>query len=176
LRDAAQVLLHRRRKHFPQGKPMQISSSTLYPFQTQQKPAAISPLPSTSSSSASQSALANGIGTYDFTNMTPNQMQAASQALAASGKISSTDAIRMQLFGMPLGKLVDGKFQPLTQAERDSYANTPVNYMQLFQSNMAFLQQNGMASDPKAGYASDQAILSAMQGAQGTVSSVNITA
>jgi hypothetical protein len=169
-------LLNRRRKHFLQGKPMQVSSTSVYPFLAHQKPQAISPLGTTSTASSSQSTPANSIGTFDFTNMTPNQMKSASQALAASGKISSTDAIRMQLFGMPLGKMVDGKFQPLTSAERDSYANTPVNYMQLFQSNMAFLQQNGMASDPKSGYASDQAILSAMQGAQGSVSSVNISA
>jgi hypothetical protein len=108
--------------------------------------------------------------------MTPNQMTSAAQSLAASGKISSLDAGRLQLMGMPLGTLVDGKFEPLTAAQRDTYANTPVNYMQLIQSNMTFLQQNGEASDPKSGYASDQAILSAMQGAQGTVSSVNITA
>jgi len=96
--------------------------------------------------------------------------------LSASGKIDSKQGIRMELIGMPLGKLVNGKFQPLTSAERDSYANTPVNYMQLIQSNMTFLQQNGLAGDPKSGYADDQAILSAMQGAQGSVSSVNITA
>lgn len=157
---------------------MQVTSSTNYPALVPQKAQSspFSPVTSTSDTSPSSSTSAGGIGTYDFTNMTPNQMKSAAQALAASGKINSTDAIRMQLMGMPLGTMVDGKFQPLTAAQRDSFANTPVNYMQLVQGNMTFLQQNGMASDPKSGYASDQDILSAMQSAQGSVSSVNITA
>ena len=97
-------------------------------------------------------------------------MASAAQALVASGKITSSQGILMRLSGMPLGTLDNGKFEPLTAAQKQSYGNTPVNYIQLFQNNMEGLPQ----SDPN--YANDQAILSAMEGAQGSVSSVNITA
>ena len=156
---------------------MQVTSATNYAaLLTQQKMPSTSFTPVTNTNPASSSASTNSVGTFDFTDMTPNQMKSTAQSLSASGKIDSKQAMRLQLMGMPLGKMVDGKFQPLTSAERDSYANTPVNYMQLIQSNMTFLQQNGMAGDPKSGYADDQTILSAMRGAQGSVSSVNITA
>ena len=108
--------------------------------------------------------------------MTPNQMKSAVQTLAARGQITGLQAMKMQLAGIPLGTLVNGQFEPLTAAQQESFANAPVNYMKLFQSNMTFLQQNRTASDPKSGYADDQAILSAMQSAQGGISSVNITA
>ena len=156
---------------------MQVTSSTSYAALLQPKAQASFTTNSTSAASSSASAAtSNSIGTFDFTSMTPNQMQSAAQALAGSGKIDSTQAIRLQMIGMPLGTMVDGKFQPLTAAQRESFANTPVNYMLLVQSNMAFLQQHGEASDPKSGYGDDQAILAAMQQAQGSVSSVNITA
>jgi hypothetical protein len=164
---------------------MHITSSTSYAALIQ--PKALAPInattdnTSTAAASATTSAnstipSANSVGTYDFTNMTPNQMQSAAQALYDSGKIDSTQAIRLQLMGMPLGTMQDGQFKPLTAAQRESYGNTPVNYMQLIQSNMVFLQQNGEAGDPKSGYADDQAILGAMQQAQGSVSRVDITA
>src|ERR1700753_2343098 len=158
---------------------MQVTSSTSYVAMMQSvkaQPPINSANSIASTANASTTAPANNIGTYDFTNMTPNQMESAAQALAKSGKIDSTQAIRMQMMGMPLGTMVNGTFQPLTAAQRESYGNTPVNYVQVFQSNMAFLQQNGEAGDPKPGYAADQAILEAMQQAQGTVSSVNVTA
>ena len=157
---------------------MQITSSTSYAalIQPRAQPPINAMTDNTSAASASRTTSANSVGTYDFTNMTPNQMKSAAQALYGSGKIDSKQAIRMQLMGMPLGTMVNGQFEPLTAAQRESFANTPVNYMQLFQGNMAFLQQNGMASDPKSGCADDQAILTAMQSAQGQTSSVNITA
>jgi hypothetical protein len=158
---------------------MQVTSNTSYgalaPLKAQAQSTANNTSTS-SSTSASTTTSADSIGTYDFTDMTPNQMKSAVQALANSGKIDSTQAIRMQMMGMPLGTLVDGKFQPLTPAQRQSFANTPVNYIQLFQGNMAFLQQQGLVNDPKSGYHDDQTILAAMQQAQGSVSSVNITA
>jgi hypothetical protein len=131
---------------------------------------------SASTASASTTTSANSIGTYDFTNMTPDQMNSAVQTLYNSGKITSSQGIMMKLMGMPLGNLEDGKFVPLTAAQKESYGNTPVNYMQIVQSNMQALQQSGEANDPKSMYADDQAILNAMQQAQGSVSSVNITA
>jgi len=158
---------------------MQVTSNTSYGVVAPLKAQAQSTTNNTSTSSSTgvnTTTSADSVGTYDFTDMTPNQMKSAVQALASSGKIDSTQAIRMQMMGMPLGTMVDGKFQPLTAAQRESYANTPVNYMQLFQGNMAFLQQQGLANDPKSGYRDDQAILAAMQQAQGSVSSVNITA
>ncbi len=158
---------------------MQVTSSTSYAAMMQAmkaSPSINSANSITSAANASTTAAANSIGTYDFTDMTPNQMESAAQALAKSGKIDSTRAIRMQMIAMPLGTMVNGTFQPLTAAQRESYGNTPVNYVQVFRSNMAFLQQNGEAGDPKSGYADDQAILAVMQQAQGTVSSVDVTA
>ena len=127
------------------------------------------------SGSASSATSNDGIGIYDFTDMTPNQMKSAARALAASGKINAMQAFKMKTAGIPLGTLVDGKFEPLTAAQQESFANSPVDYIQLFQSNMAFLQQQGLANDPKSGYADDQAILTAMTGAQGNANRVDIS-
>jgi len=113
-----------------------------------------------------------GVGAVDFTSMTPNQMKTAAQALVASGKIDSNEGIRMELAGMPLGTLVNGQFSPLTAAQQASYADTPVNYVQLFQGNLARERQDGYA----AAAAADQTILNAMQGAEGGVSGVDIKA
>jgi hypothetical protein len=153
---------------------MQVTSTTNYPTLMLQKASSTAFSPTTNTPATSSST--SGVGTFDFTDMTPNQMKSAVQTLAARGQITGLQAMKMQLAGIPLGTLVNGQFEPLTAAQQESFANAPVNYMQLFQSNMTFLQQNGMASDPKSGYADDQAILSAMQSAQGGISSVNITA
>jgi hypothetical protein len=157
---------------------MQITSSTSYAALIQSR--AQTPInattDNTSATGASATTSANSVGTYDFTNMTPNQMQSAAQALVKSGKITSSQGIFMQLMGKPLGTMDDGQFKPLTAAQQASFDNTPVNYMQIVQGNMQALQQSGEANDPKSMYADDQAILSAMQQAQGSVSSVNITA
>lgn len=123
--------------------------------------------PYTTSPSASS---AGSVSTNDFTHMTPNQMKSAVQGLVGSGKITSSQGILMQLAGMPLGNDVNGRFEPLTAAQRQAAANTPVNYMQLFQSNMSAQSPGSRA------YSDDQSILAAMQSAQGSVSSVDVTA
>jgi hypothetical protein len=157
---------------------MHITSSTSYAALIQSR--AQTPInattDSTSTTAASATTSANSVGTFDFTNMTPDQMQSAAQALVKSGKITSSQGVMMQLMGKPLGTMDDGQFRLLTPAQQQSFDNTPVNYMQIVQGNMAALRQSGEASDPKSMYADDQAILSAMQQLQGSVSSVNITA
>ena len=167
---------------------MQITSSTSYAALIQSRAqapinATTDNMSATSTTTASAATTASGtttsansVGTYDFTNMTPDQMQTAVQGMVSSGKLTSSQGIMLKLMGMPLGNLEDGKFVPLTAAQKESYGNTPVNYMQIVQSNMSALQQSGEAGDPKSMFADDQAMLSAMQQTQGTVSSVNITA
>jgi hypothetical protein len=138
---------------------------TQAPSATQASQPASNPYASTTNASSSGS-----VSTYDFTSMTPNQMKSAVQSLAGSGQITSSQAIQMQLAGMPLGTDVNGQFEPLTAAQQQAAANTPVNYMQLFQNNMSALQPGS------SGYDDDQSILAAMSSAQGGVSSVDVTA
>jgi hypothetical protein len=76
-------------------------------------------------------------GTYDFTSMTPSQMQTTAQNLFQSGDIDLTQAFKLQTIGLPLGTMgPDGTVVPLSSAQHAAYGNTPVNYIQLAQDNV----------------------------------------
>jgi hypothetical protein len=112
----------------------------------------------------------NGISTYDFTSMTPNQMQGITQDLLKSGKIGMRESLRLQMIGMPI---VRDMYSPAQLAE---YANKPVNYIQEIKSELEFLKQGGYANDAKSGYEGLKNLLATLQGMQGKTSGVNITA
>jgi hypothetical protein len=112
----------------------------------------------------------NGISTYHFTSMTPNQMQGITKDLLNSGKIGMRESLRLQMIGMPF---IRDKYSPAQLAE---YANKPVNYIQEIKGQLEFLKHGGYANDPKSGYEGLKNLLATLQQMQGTTSSVNVTA
>jgi hypothetical protein len=107
-------------------------------------------------------------GAYDFTSMTPNQMQGAAEDLYDSGAIDLTQLFKLQTAGMPLGKQgPDGSLVPLSSAQKASYANAPVDYIQTAKDAMSYIEQQGRSTDPTSGYDQWQGILSALETNQG---------
>lgn len=101
---------------------------------------------------------------YDFTHMTPAQMQGVAQDLFKSGKIDITQLFMLQNAGVPLGKAgQNGEFIPLSADEKSRYGNTPVNYVQTAKDALAFLDQSGYGADPKSGYTEWKSILATLQ-------------
>ncbi|WP_204311519.1 hypothetical protein, partial [Stenotrophomonas maltophilia] len=70
------------------------------------------------------------MSSYDFTNMTKNQMVEASGQLQSGGVIDLSQAGMLQMAG-PLGKVgPNGEFVPFTAAEREALGRQPMNYIQ----------------------------------------------
>jgi hypothetical protein len=122
---------------------------------------------------ATTSQAGSGVSTYDFTNLTPNQLQSIIPGLVKSGKIDTQQAIQLSLVGQ-FGP--NGEFLPLSGAEKAGSSNEPVNYIQNIHSQLAYLQQSGYASNPQYGYAALQTLGTTLQNLQGTRSGVNVTA
>ena len=98
-----------------------------------------------------------------YTSMTPAQMKGVAQDLYNSGKIDLDQLFKLQNAGV-LGKQgPNGEFIPLSAAEKARFDNTPVNYIQLAQGAMKYIEQTGAAADPKSGYADWQDILETLQ-------------
>ena len=117
-----------------------------------------------------------GLSTYDFTNVTPNQLKDIGDSLFKSGQINSKQWVQMGISSASalLGKIdANGHVTMRSTAEAAQYLNTPVNYIKNLQDNLAYLQQSGHANDTN--YADEQKLLSTLQGLQGQTSSVNIT-
>lgn len=104
-------------------------------------------------------------GTHDFANMTPNQMHDAAQDLYKSGKIDLTQLLMLQTAGVPIGRQgANGEFVPLSESEKASYSSKPMDYVQAARDAIKFLEQAGLASDPKSGAEQWKGILAALQG------------
>jgi hypothetical protein len=101
---------------------------------------------------------------YDVANMTPNQMQGVAQELYKSGKIDLTQLFMLQNAGMPIGREgANGEFIPLSVAEKTRFSQTPTNYISIVEGAIRFIEQTGMASDPKSGYAQWKGVLAALE-------------
>ncbi len=100
---------------------------------------------------------------YDFTHMTPKQMQAVAQQLHKSGQIDVDQLFTLQNMGVPLGKVgPNGSFVELTPEERTRFENSPVNYIDTTKSAIRFLQETGYAMDPKSGYEQFKSLLATL--------------
>lgn len=120
---------------------------------------------------------ANRISTYDFTHMTPNEMQDAASQLYKSGKIDTLQMLNLKMMGVPLAKLgPNGTVVPLSAQERASFMSQPYNYIQGAQDQVNDLERSGYASDPKSGYQDWKSLLATLQTTQGTTSGVDIAA
>ena len=144
---------------------MQIQGTTLpKTLLSPYSPASSEFAPVAREATAQESASAAPAEVLDLTNMTPNQMQGVAKDLWKSGKIDLTQLLMLQTAGMPLGKVgPQGEFVHLTDAERQAFGSQPVNYFEITQGAMDYLQQSGRANDPTSGYESWQGIQSALE-------------
>jgi hypothetical protein len=139
--------------------------------------AAGAPANSSAASAATTGQTVSGVSTYDFTNLTPNQLQSVTSGLVKSGKLSEQQALQLSFVSATLGNLgPNGQFLQLSGAKSAAYSNQPVNYIQTINNQLAYLQQSGEASNPEYGYAALQTLGATLQALQGTTSGVNLTA
>jgi hypothetical protein len=118
----------------------------------------------------------DGAPTYDFTNLTPLEVAKVAAELFRSGKISALEQFRLDETGVSFSRVdADGTTRETT-AERTAYFNKPINYIQTLKDEIAFLEQDNQAADPKFGYADLKHILTTLEDLQGKPSSVDITA
>jgi hypothetical protein len=149
---------------------MQLSSITLYsPYVAQRNSTA--PASSTSSSSAGTAdQAASGVSTYDFTNMSPAQMQDTMNGLIRSGRMSFDDS--SSLVGMiPTALAWAGGGTP-SAAQLDSARNTPMDFLATLQAGIAGAQSRGDTHNAET----LTRTLEVLQSLQGTPSGVDLVA
>jgi hypothetical protein len=126
---------------------------------------------------ASAEASASAISTYDFTSMTPKEMQGVAARLHQSGAIDLTQFFMLENAGVPLGKVgANGEFVPLSAAEREGFRNTPTDFIQIARNALAGIESQGRAADPTSGYQGWKDILALLQNRQGQASSIDLRA
>lgn len=113
---------------------------------------------------ATSQASSSPSGSYDFTNMTPNQMRDVSQDLFNSGKISSQQSLMLLTTSLVHGHLgKNGEYIPPTEADIARHNNTPMNYVQYSKDRISYLESAGLTADPQYGYESWKGLLTVMQ-------------
>lgn len=156
--------------------PMKIASDISSHYQTaaaRQKLAATR----TSDAALTSNTASSGasIRVNDFTSMTSNQMKSVAKGLFDTGKIGLTQLFQLENAGIPLGKAgPNGEFIALSPEERESFRNTPMNYMDLIKDAMSGIEAQGKAADLTSGYQSWKDLLSVLQDNQGSVSGVDV--
>jgi len=114
---------------------------------------------------------------YNFTNITPAQLDSVTQKLVQSGQLTLGQAALLQISAEPLGLVgSQGQFVPFTAAQKATLDNTPINALQEVQNQVSWLQQTGQANDPGSNFKAWTGILSTLQSLQGTPESVNTVA
>jgi hypothetical protein len=114
---------------------------------------------------------------YDFTNITPAQLDSDTEKLVQSGQLSLGQAALLRISSEPLGLVgPQGQFVPFTAAQKATLDNTPINALQMVEKQVSWLQQSGQANDPGSNYKAWTGILSTLQSLQGTPESVNTVA
>jgi|GEM_PF-5214184 len=122
-----------------------------------------------------KSSSGDGIRTYDFTSMTSHQMKSVAKALFDTGKIGLTQLFQLENAGIPLGKAgPNGEFVPLSSEERESFRNTPMNYMDIIKDVIAAIERQGKAADTTSGYQGWKELLGVLEDNQGTVSGIDV--
>lgn len=149
---------------------MQVNGSTFYsPYVAQRSNTA--PASGTSSASAgTPDQAAGGVSTYDFTNMSPAQMQDTMNSLIRSGKMSFDDS--SSLVGMiPTALAWAGGGTP-SAAQLSSARNTPMDFLATLKAGIAGAQSRGDTHNAET----LTRTLQVLQSLQGTPSGVDIVA
>lgn len=106
----------------------------------------------TSTSAQSSNGTERPRQSYDFTQMTPQQMREAANDLYTNGTIDFDAMAGLQMIG-PLGKAgPNGEFIPFTSAERQQIDNTPINYLSAITDRLSSIERMGRTQDPTSGY------------------------
>lgn len=114
---------------------------------------------------AKAAAESQGVGPYDFTNMTPKQMRGVADELYQAGKIDLTQLFMLQNAGT-IGRVgANGEFIPLSPDEKARQDNTPMNYIQIAKDAIRFLEHTGNINDPTSSYPQWKGILETLQNA-----------
>lgn len=133
--------------------------------------------PADSAAGTAPTASGSGVTNYNFTNITPAQLDSVTQKLVQSGQLTLGQAALLQISSEPLGLVgPQGQFVPFTAAQKATLDNTPINALQVVQNQVSWLQQTGAANDPQYNYKDWTGILSTLQSLQGTPESVNTVA
>jgi hypothetical protein len=149
---------------------VQVSSTTFYsPYVAQRNSTA--PASSTSSSSVGTADQAAGrVSTYDFTSMSPVQMQNTMNGLIRSGKMSFDDS--SSLVGtIPTALAWAGGGTP-SAAQLDSARNTPMDFLATLQAGIAGARSRGDTHNAEM----LTRALEVLQSLQGTPSGVDVVA
>jgi hypothetical protein len=156
---------------------MKIAGDVSSHYQTmgaRQKPTATQAA-STALTTAETSSSGANIRTNDFTSMTANQMKSIAKGLFDTGKIGLTQLFQLENAGIPLGKAgPNGEFVPYSPDERESFRNTPMNYMDIIKDAIAGIESQGKAADLTSGYQNWKDLLGVLQDNQGSVSGVDV--
>lgn len=100
----------------------------------------------------------------DFTQMTPREMKDYARQLWEAGEIDLTQLFMLQTAGMPLGRVGDnGELIPLTNDETNAFQSQPVNYFQVANDAMEYIEYTGKQHDPTSGYANWKGIVAALK-------------
>lgn len=103
----------------------------------------------------------------DFTHMTSNQMQGVADELWKAGKIDLTQLRVLQTAGVPIGKMgAKGELIRFSDSEKANFTSRPLNYIQISEDRIDYLEKTGLASDPTSGYNMWKEILSTLQSLQ----------
>ena len=148
---------------------MQINTTPFYSFAASRSNNATSAPSASSTADAGQPGTA-GVSTYDFTNMSPAQMQDTMNGLIRSGKMSLDDS--SSLVGMiPTALAYAGGGTP-SAAQLDSARNQPMDFLATLQAGITGAQSRGDAQNA----ANLTRTLNALQSLQGTPSGVDVFA
>lgn len=127
------------------------------------------------SRTSAEASTTSAVSTYDFTSMTPKDMQSVAARLHQSGAIDLTQLFILENAGGPLGKVgAHGEFVPLSAAEREGFRNTPTDFIQIAKNALAGIESQGRAADPTSGYQGWKDILTLLQNRQGQVSGIDL--
>ena len=130
-----------------------------------------------SAAGAAPTASGSGVANYDFTNITPAQLDSDTQRLVQTGQLSLKQAALLRIGSEPLALMgPQGQIVPFTAAQKATLDNTPINALQMVNNQISALQQTGEANNPASNYKDWTGILSTLQSLQGTPESVNTVA
>ncbi len=115
------------------------------------------------------------VRTHDFSHITSHQMKSVAKGLFDTGKIGLSHLFLLDNTELPLGKPgPNGEFVAYTPEERESFRNTPMNYMDIIKDVIGALERQGKAADPTSGYQSWRELLGALEDSQGAVSGIDV--
>jgi hypothetical protein len=149
---------------------MQVSGTSLYSSFAASRSSNPRQAPSASSTTDAGQSVGGGVSMYDFTNMSPAQMQDTINGLIRSGKMSLDDSSSLVSM-IPTGLTYAGPGAP-SAASLDSVRNTPMDFLARLQAGIDGARSRGDAQNAEH----FARTLNVLQSLQGTPSGVDVIA